>query len=83
MTETFTVNTKEICPIMANVVNLFMYENMEIDDMQTAIAVAALGVMLLQGHGIDPADQDMIEALEMLSEAFSNSLVKKYGGPDE
>lgn len=77
--EQFTVSTKVICPLMADVMNAMIAADMILDDRAVAIAVAALGTALVQEQGMDPSDQDMIEALDMLAHHFSVAVERKYG----
>lgn len=85
MTENMTVNTKEICPMMVDVLNALINADFDPTNRKGAIAVAALGVALMDEAGLDPKDEGLIDALEMLSHHFLVGLAEnqdRKGGCD-
>ncbi|ABN75782.1 hypothetical protein [Cereibacter sphaeroides] len=78
--ETFTLNTKEICPIMADVLSALIMSEVDINSRAVRVAVAALGIALIQEEGMDSSADDVTDGLNMLAGAFTGALEKKYGG---
>ena len=55
MSDEITISTKEICPIMAEVTNALIEAGIGFDDSKVAVAVAALGVAMIEEKGLLPA----------------------------
>lgn len=77
--EAFTMTTKDICPLMVDVLNALVRSGVDIDCREGRIAVAALGTALLQELGMEPASEGTAQGLVVMANAFLNALEKKYG----
>lgn len=82
MSDTFTLSTKEICPIMADVMNAMLVANLDFSERKIAVAVAALGVALVTAQGLDPSGGDMIEGLDMLAQHFLDGIERAQARVD-
>jgi len=74
-----TLSTKEICPIMVDVVNAMLEAGIDVTETKNAFALFSVGHAMLLEAGVTPFDDDVQQGTEMLSDAFTDALVKKYG----
>ena len=70
-----TINTTEVCPLMADVLNAITAARIPFGRLE-CMAVAALGFAMIKEEVTSDIDDDTIDALHMLSDTFISALSK-------